>query len=154
MKFNRLKNIFKRKKKVRVSSIRRFKVRSKRKINKGKVGLVLILLGSLGILSLFFIQEEFLVEKSKLVLPSENIDSEKAILARSLSDLGIEIKGGILDNGDKLVFELRGGGEVVFSRKKSLEKQAASLQVMLERFKIEGRRIKKIDMGFQKPIIR
>lgn len=42
---------------------------------------------------------------------------------------------------------------ILINQEKELEQQLASLQVLLERFKIEGRRIKKIDLRFKSPVV-
>lgn len=42
---------------------------------------------------------------------------------------------------------------VAYLKNSDLEKQVASLQFILKRFKIEGRKIKVIDLRFSKPII-
>jgi len=49
---------------------------------------------------------------------------------------------------------LEDGEEVVFSLKKEIQIQVDSLQFILSRSKIEGKRIKKIDLRFDKPVVK
>lgn len=49
---------------------------------------------------------------------------------------------------------LHDGAQVVLDSKKDITKQISSLQLMLNRLTIEGKRIKLIDLRFDRPIIR
>lgn len=54
---------------------------------------------------------------------------------------------------DSYEIALNSGPVVIFSSS-DFEAQAASLQLILNRFKIEGRRIKFIDLRFSKPVVK
>jgi len=66
----------------------------------------------------------------------------------------LNLKGEILkvSDGEILVW-LTDGPKVAFSSKKELTFQVGSLQLILSRAKIEGKRLKRIDLRFDKPII-
>lgn len=55
-------------------------------------------------------------------------------------------------DGSMLV-KLKNGEEVLLSSKKSLETQVSSLQLILSRLTIEGKRIAKLDLRFDNPVI-
>jgi len=131
-------------------------VRKKEGGKKKKViwGFILIFLGAIGFLAIFLLKGNYLLTRGKILTPVSEIEPDKVILARALGDLGIEIKGRILDNDDRVVIYLTGGTEVWFSKKKNLEKQAASLQIILDRFRIKGKKIEKIDFRYNKPVVK
>jgi|SRR3989344_115366 len=59
----------------------------------------------------------------------------------------------ITSSSDFYTIVLSGGGQVIISSKKELAVQISSLQLMLSRLTIEGKRIKSLDFRFDKPII-
>lgn len=59
----------------------------------------------------------------------------------------------ITSSSDFYIIVLSGGGKVIISSKKELAVQISSLQLMLSRLTIEGKRIKSLDFRFDKPII-
>lgn len=48
---------------------------------------------------------------------------------------------------------LSGGEEILFSQKKKIDEQVASLQLVLSRLTIEGKRFRRLDFRFDKPVI-
>lgn len=48
---------------------------------------------------------------------------------------------------------LQGGAEAIISPKKNLLEQVRSLQIVLSRLTIEGKRFKSLDFRFEKPVI-
>jgi len=59
----------------------------------------------------------------------------------------------VTSSSDFYIIILSGGGQVIMSSKKELAVQISSLQLMLNRLTIEGKRIKSLDFRFDKPII-
>lgn len=55
--------------------------------------------------------------------------------------------------GEKVIEASISGGIKIIFKTEEIEKQISSLQLILPRFKIEGRIPKKIDLRFEKPII-
>ncbi len=49
--------------------------------------------------------------------------------------------------------ELVDNGTVIFSQNKDIEKQISSLQLILSRLTIEGKRFKSLDFRFDKPVL-
>lgn len=59
----------------------------------------------------------------------------------------------VTSSSDSYIITLLGGGKVIVSSKKDLTLQINSLQLMLNRLTIEGKRIKSLDFRFDKAII-
>lgn len=55
------------------------------------------------------------------------------------------------DNSESV--NLKTGGQVIFSTKKNLDSQVASLQLMLARLTIEGKKLKTLDFRFDNPVV-
>jgi hypothetical protein len=51
------------------------------------------------------------------------------------------------------IVELKTGGEVILSSKKDLVSQLTSLQLILSRLTIEGKKLKKLDFRFTNPVV-
>lgn len=80
-------------------------------------------------------------------------DDEKIDLIREeLMKQEIEITS-IHPDGDLFTIELENGAEVVLSAKKDLNSQISSLQFILQRLTMEGRRFSRLDLSFDKPVI-
>lgn len=78
-------------------------------------------------------------------------------LKDKLKEKGIEIdwrseKENKIEN-KKWEMRLKNGESVIFSLEKDIDEQINSLQMILKRFKIEGRQFEKIDLRFEKPVI-
>jgi hypothetical protein len=56
-------------------------------------------------------------------------------------------------NSSELAVYLRTGPKVLVSAESNHQQQVDSLQLVLTRTKIEGRKIKEIDLRFDKPVI-
>lgn len=78
----------------------------------------------------------------------KNTDEIKKIMEKShISLSSIEVAG------DTVTIILTGEEKVLISTKKNLASQVSSLQRILSRFTIEGKRFKQIDLRFDRPII-
>jgi len=129
--------------------------RTNRIIRKKRVAIVILLLGLfLSFLSLFLSAYYNVLFKYP---PKTPVSIEKS---SALSDLELILKNKniqyqkILSGNDLSFFvTLKDGGLVIFSLKKGLSEQMSSLQLILSRLTIEGKRLKKLDFRFDKPII-
>ncbi|MFH1186697.1 MAG: hypothetical protein V1697_00825 [Candidatus Levyibacteriota bacterium] len=129
--------------------------RTNRLIKKKKIAIIILCLGlllSIASLVLSYYHTSFYseppvspVSKTKL---SEINDLEKLLVEKN-------IRYSRIIYGDDLSFyvDLNDGGQVIFSMKKKLKDQISSLQLILSRLTIEGKRLKKLDFRFNKPII-
>lgn len=135
--------------------MRKKKIRHKNKALK-KVVISLSFLVLFTVLVWSFIQVLiFFIRKPVIISPlaagktssiRRNIDSlllEKHILFSSINTA----------SDSSYVVSLSGGGEVVLSPKKDLLFQISSLQFILKRLTIEGKRLKSLDFRYDKPIL-
>jgi len=82
----------------------------------------------------------------------QNKPSRASSLEASLRKANIPFSS-ITPSSDSYIITLSSGGQVIISSKKDLSTQINSLQLMLNRLTIEGKRIKSLDFRFDKPII-
>ncbi len=54
---------------------------------------------------------------------------------------------------DSFLVSLSSGEEVILSSQKNLEQQISSLQVILSRFTIEGKKFSRLDFRYDKPLV-
>jgi len=75
-------------------------------------------------------------------------------LLNKLEEFNLKIKNIDILNEDMILFKLKDGEEIVFTSKKNWEKQIFPIPLILKQFKIEGRNFKRIDVRFDKPIVK
>lgn len=124
-----------------------------------RIGLLVILILAIVIfgglakshLSIQGLKEAFWQER-KIVrpIPEKNLENE---LVENLQESGIEIVSLGAAREDQIESSISGGIRVIFPTK-NLREKIASLQLMLQRFKIEGRLPKSIDLRFEKPVVK
>lgn len=131
----------------------------RRRNRKAKKGLFLIFLFLLFFsisTSLFFY---YWFTKTLFIspLPNGSLDNQNSPTAEELKTLlgksnisFTEVKS---STGSSILVKLKDGGEVLFSAKKSLGEQVSSLQLILSRLTIEGKRFKNLDLRFEKPSV-
>lgn len=102
-------------------------------------------LGNLRDLKLSFWEKEIV---SPLASPTA-----QDYLAKLLEEKQITLKIPLKTKKGMIEASLKNGPLVIFTSQKDLESQVTSLQIILERFKIEGRKVRKIDFRFDKPVI-
>lgn len=83
------------------------------------------------------LSEEESLKKLSLILKRNNISFS------SLSEY----------DKNSFAVKLKSGEEIIFSSQKNLEYQTSSLQVILSRLTIEGKRFSRLDFRFEKPVI-
>lgn len=127
--------------------------KSKRRLKVALFFLVfLIFIALSGFLVRSFKQDIFyLFRKEKIIAP---ISGKTPIeeLSLELKKAEIQVISFSLLNEREFEASLSGGTKV-FLKSEEITRQITSLQVMLSRFKIEGRRPQKIDLRFEKPIV-
>lgn len=83
-------------------------------------------------------------------IPEKGIEAE---LKENLQKMDIEVFDGPKLLGKDLEASISGGIIVLFTTQKDFKDQIASLQLMIERFKIEGKLPKKVDLRFEKTVV-
>lgn len=126
-----------------------------RKNRKTKKGLIIIFLFFLFFLALAFLYA--FLGRSTFVSPLPSNDASffeaeniEALLKKNNISFS-EIKS---STDSSILVRLATGGDVLFSSTKSLSEQVSSLQPILFRLTIEGKRFKNLDLRFDKPVIR
>lgn len=82
------------------------------------------------------------------------IISEEKLLKDSLKENKIKFSSIEISSDSSYFVKLSDGGVVIISPKKDIGQQISSLQLMLNRLTIEGKRIKLVDFRYDRPIIR
>lgn len=127
----------------------------KRRRNKNKYLLLKILFIFLVIISIAFFYVAYLsfIKKPFIISPlgKEGISKtqiiSESLLKKQIFYSSIEIAS------DSYLVNLSDGGQVILSPSKDIEVQISSLQLILKRLTIEGKRIKKLDFRFDKPVL-
>lgn len=113
---------------------------------------------------IFFVFNQSLLKNKSLISPVPIVLSINArkILFSNIPDSNLEdllrksgINYSLISSSSDLSYlvKLETGEEVIFSSKKDLNSQVASLQLILSRLKIEGRSFKRLDLRFDQPVI-
>lgn len=89
----------------------------------------------------------------KKVLAAITSNSPKNELSELLRKDSITVVSITNYNDNSLLVRLEKGEEIIFSSKKSIKLQVSSLQLILSRLTIEGKRIAKLDLRFDNPVI-
>lgn len=84
---------------------------------------------------------------------SVNKNSPKIKIEDMLSGSDIEITRSVIGPEASIEVDLKDGGKVIFSSKKDLKKQISSLQLMLSRLTIEGKKLKILDFRYDNPVV-
>lgn len=113
---------------------------------------ILLIISTLGYLIKSFRQNDFfLFQSEKILKPMTGISSERELVDEfSKTDVRV-ISLSII--GEKELEASISGGTKILLKTEKIAQQVSSLQLMLSRFKIEGRIPKKIDLRFEKPIV-
>lgn len=104
--------------------------------------LTLVLLGSF-FLNKFFLNRTFFVSPLARVDSLENTSIEDLLNKNNIQFIKV----------DRNIVYLKDQGEVFLNLDKNLALQISSLQLILSRLTIEGKKFKKLDLRFEKPII-
>ena len=88
-------------------------------------------------------------------LPIKNIPAidQNNALKILLEQQNISVKDTVSATDSSTLVTLDNGGEVLFSQKKNIQQQIASLQLIIRQLTIEGRQFKRIDLRFDNPVI-
>jgi len=92
----------------------------------------------------------------KNVTPQEllkNITEDSKKIESNLKKKNIPFSSIFSYGNDSFLVKLKNNEEIIFSKNKDISFQVSSLQLMLSRFTIEGKRIKRVDFRFDKPVV-
>lgn len=118
------------------------------------VGFVFLTLGIALILSTSYILFSPLVFSIKLISPLPNKSYVKnEDLKKILESSKIDVSSISISTDSSYLVSLKDGGKVVFNKNKDLFSQVRSLQIILSRLTIDGKRLKSLDFRFDKPVV-
>lgn len=128
----------------------------KKKNNRMLVAiLLLLLLGFLGILSLDFDTRGILTgfnHKLELMTPLPQ-DDPIPELTKLLIEQNIPVNFPLIATESSIIARLTDDGEVWFSQNKNFASQVNTLQIIIASIKTEDKKIKRIDLRFERPSV-
>lgn len=127
----------------------------KERLSKKLLLVFVLLLLFLILIAIFKLFLDLKIKKTILVSPlpiskKENTSLEN--LKTLLSKKNISFSQ-VASSDSAIIVWLVGGEEVILAPNVSLEKQISSLQLILSRLTIEGKRFQRLDFRFDKPVI-
>ncbi len=123
-----------------------------RKIRRTKFALLLLILIFLGI-CVFLAYRIWSFKKPAFISPVSNLGFyQNTAFENKLKEKGIDWENLKFEN-NIYQFRVKEQGRVSISTKKNIDEQISSLQLILRRLKIEGRRFKSLDFRYDKPVI-
>lgn len=121
---------------------------------KGKIRLVFFILAILLILVLGTEFLYFNFVKVSVISPlAKSKVSRLVTLENELSKNRISFSAASANQDGSYTVKLLAGGEVILSSKKDIGSQLSSLQLMLSRLTIEGKKLKTLDFRFDNPVV-
>jgi cell division septal protein FtsQ len=121
---------------------------------KGKIRLVFFILAILLILVLGIEILYFNFVKVTVISPlAKSKVSRLVTLENELSKNQITFSAASANQDGSYTVKLLAGGEVILSSKKDIGSQLSSLQLMLSRLTIEGKKLKTLDFRFDNPVV-
>ena len=131
-----------------------FKVQTQKRKNKifRKIFLLLILLV---VLSLLILYKNFdtLTNRNSIISPLAKSESQNANLEKLLLKANVPFAKIRTASDSSILIYLKDEQVVNLSERKNLESQISSLQLILYRLTIEGKKFKFLDLRFEKPVI-
>lgn len=121
--------------------------------NKVKISVIIFLMTVIFWLPKFLIPFQAFFLKKEVVRPVPN-ESWQEQFVNKLLENGIELVERPIFNGEKIEASVSGGTKIIFGPDKDESVQISSLQLLLTRFRIEGRKPTIIDLRFDKPVVR
>ena len=108
-----------------------------------------VLLGAIYLIfSLFFPQKQLFISPLSLQ-KNENRNQINDLLQKS----GIPFASVENGNDSTYLVNLKDGGQVIIAQDKNVQNQISSLQLILSRLTIEGKRFKSLDFRYDKPVV-
>jgi len=115
---------------------------------------LLLLFLSLLIMIIEYLFLNFSFGRTTFVSPIAKVNKSKvASLENALERQKIAFVSVSLNSDSSFTVGLKDGGEIILSSKKDLGSQLSSLQLILSRLTIEGKKLKKLDFRFDNPVV-
>lgn len=128
-------------------------IKYKKKIFRKKIPAILLLVLGITFFS-YSIYNIYFAKPEPFLNPlAKNLSTEEAIIGKELLKNGLDFKKVSFQRDGTYKVFLKDGSEIFLSPKKSILKQVSSLQLIVKRLKIEGKRFKRLDFRYDKPVI-
>jgi len=115
---------------------------------------LMLLFLSLSIVAAEYLLLNFSFGRAVFISPLAKVNQSKvASLESELDKKKIAFFSAGLNSDGSYTVELNEGGEVILSAQKDLDSQLSSLQLILSRLTIEGKKLKKLDFRFDNPVV-
>ncbi|MEK7160063.1 MAG: hypothetical protein AAB702_01115 [Patescibacteria group bacterium] len=127
----------------------------KEKIKKRtKTAFIVLFFLSIILIFIEYLYLNFSFGKTFYISPvSQNKTSKTIALEKELEKSNILFKRVSVSSDRSLLIELADGGIVIMSPKKDIKNQISSLQLVLSKLTIEGKKLKSLDFRFNNPVI-
>lgn len=114
---------------------------------------VTLLIAGLSILSAVVYYSLSLGQDSLLNPLSKERNSFETQIKSEVEKVSIKTDSVSLNSDGSVTAKLDSGGEVIFAKNKAINSQIASLQLLLSRLTIEGKKLKSLDFRFASPVV-
>lgn len=128
----------------------------KKEKSKQKTKLIIWFLIAFFILSLFtvFLYFNFSLGRNVYISPvAQNKSSKTIFLETELEKAGIAFISVVQKSDGSFEVKLKDESKVIISSKKDIKQQLSSLQLILSRLTIEGKKLKILDFRFNYPVV-
>ncbi|MEX2013092.1 MAG: hypothetical protein WD967_01680 [Candidatus Levyibacteriota bacterium] len=118
------------------------------------VGVLFLLLGIILVLYTSFTLANYYLFKKPILSPlPKNFKSQNQDIRSILEKEKIKFSEIYTATDSSYLVNLEDGGQAIITPRKNIEEQVRSLQIVLSRLTIEGKRFKSLDFRFDKPVI-
>lgn len=130
--------------------------RLKKRIVIGLVSMVFFTLGFTCVMIALLLRRPLLVSPVPQIVGKQLVNADTAainIVKKELNTDSLFYDSIDIASQRSIIIKLKSGEEVILSQDKDLVSQIRSLQLTLNHFTIEGRKISRIDFRFENPVI-
>lgn len=118
------------------------------------VGTLFVLVGAALVLYTAFVLANKYIFKKPILSPlPKNYKSQGQDIRNLLEKERVKFLEISIATDSSYMVSLDGGGQAIISPRKNIEEQVRSLQIVLSRLTIEGKRFRSLDFRFDKPVV-
>lgn len=129
-------------------------LKKERNIKRVKTAFIALFFLSVILIFIEYLYLNFSFGKNFYISPiAQNKASVIITLEKELEKSNISFKSVQAKQDGSLLIELADGSSVIFSQKKDIKNQISSLQLVLTRLTIEGKKLKSLDFRFNNPVV-
>src|ERR1035437_579672 len=134
--------------------LRRRRLKKEKSKYRIRTILILLIFLLLSVAVIEYLYLNFSFGRATFLSPIAKVNQSKvAVVENALDKKKIPFLSTSYNLDNSFTVELRDGGEVILSSGKDLDSQLSSLQLILSRLTIEGKKLKKLDFRFDNPVV-